>query len=357
MKAFIVDDEINAITALNNLLNDYPNIEVIGTYTDPYVALNDIKNLNPDIIFLDVEMNPHNGLEMGNLYLDINPCLEIVFVTAYAEYALGAFDINAIDYLLKPVTKRRLQKTMTRLEDVLAKPKPTTRSIHIKSFRHFFLYDENDTPVRWRTAKVKELFIYLWINHNDFISKDTLVEVLYPDKYYDRALTLFYTLVYQLRKLLSEQGIENPVLLQNGNYKLNYEFKSDLKRLHEIYLEKNYTEPVVDEIIEIYTGGFLEEESYPWIHNYQTQNDAMVQEILDAYLEIHKNNTTIIPNMKQVIDILFSIDPYSEETFAKAMSYYKTSNQLDMYQDLYLSFRDRLKDDLGINLPSISIYE
>lgn len=357
MKAFIIDDEINAITTLNDLLDDYPSIEVIGKYTDPYVALNDIKNLNPDIIFLDVEMNPHNGLEMGHLYSEINSSLEIVFVTAHAEYAIDAFDINATDYLLKPVTKRRLQKTMTRLENVSIKPRAKANSIHIKSFRQFFLYDENDTPVRWRTAKAKELFIFLWINHKDFISKDTLVEALYPDKYYDRAITLFYTLVYQLRKLLYELGIEKPVLLQNGNYKLNYEFNSDLKRLHEIYLEKDFAEPVVNEIIGIYTGAFLEDESYPWIHSYQNQSNSMVQEILAEYLDIHKTNATILPNMKQVIDILFSIDPYSEETFAKAMSYYKTSNQLDMYQDLYLSFKDRLKKDLGINLPTISIYE
>lgn len=113
-KVLIVDDEQIARLRLKNLLAEFQNFEIIGEAADGISAINTIEKLRPDIVFLDIEMPELNGIEVANS-LDSNGPL-IVFVTAYDEYAVQAFETNAIDYLLKPINKKRFSKTIERIQ-------------------------------------------------------------------------------------------------------------------------------------------------------------------------------------------------------------------------------------------------
>src|SRR5699024_8035906 len=106
MRVIIIDDEPAALVVLSSLLSEYNDIQMVGNYTNPMDALNEIKIVKPDIVFLDIEMGEFNGLEIVDFFLQEAP-LEIVFVTAYSQYAVDAFEVNAMDYLLKPVQRRR----------------------------------------------------------------------------------------------------------------------------------------------------------------------------------------------------------------------------------------------------------
>lgn len=101
----IVDDEPIALEILATLLLSYDDIEIVGSYTDPLIALKEVKNKKAGIIFLDIEMGKMNGLEAAEAFINVDDTLEIVFITAYSQYAVDAFEINAIDYLLKPIQK------------------------------------------------------------------------------------------------------------------------------------------------------------------------------------------------------------------------------------------------------------
>ena len=112
MKALIVDDERLARTELRRLLNPFKDINVVGEAVNAEDALSKITELNPDLIFLDIQMPGKNGFEMLE-ELDAVPT--VVFTTAYDEYALKAFEYNAMDYLLKPIEPQRLEETVNRL--------------------------------------------------------------------------------------------------------------------------------------------------------------------------------------------------------------------------------------------------
>jgi two-component system LytT family response regulator len=112
MKALIVDDERLARTELRRLLNPFKDINVVGEAVNAEDALSKITELNPDLIFLDIQMPGKNGFEMLE-ELDAVPT--VVFTTAYDEYALKAFEFNAMDYLLKPIEPQRLEETVNRL--------------------------------------------------------------------------------------------------------------------------------------------------------------------------------------------------------------------------------------------------
>jgi two-component system, LytTR family, response regulator len=112
MKALIVDDERLARTELRRLLNPFKDITVVGEAVNAEDALNKITELNPELIFLDIQMPGKNGFEMLE---ELDSVPTVVFTTAYDEYALKAFEYNAMDYLLKPIEPQRLEDTVKRL--------------------------------------------------------------------------------------------------------------------------------------------------------------------------------------------------------------------------------------------------
>src|ERR1035437_9451797 len=120
MKALLIDDERLARQELKNLLASYPEIQIVGEANNAETAIESIKQLQPDVIFLDIQMPGKNGFE---LLEEISGVPEVVFVTAYDEYAIRAFEINALDYLLKPGQPNRLAETVKKIlnKDVSAK--------------------------------------------------------------------------------------------------------------------------------------------------------------------------------------------------------------------------------------------
>lgn len=112
MKALIVDDERLARTELRRLLTPFKDINIVGEAVNADDALAKITQLNPDLIFLDIQMPGKNGFE---LLEELDSVPTVVFTTAYDEYALKAFDYNAMDYLLKPIEPKRLEDTVKRL--------------------------------------------------------------------------------------------------------------------------------------------------------------------------------------------------------------------------------------------------
>jgi two-component system LytT family response regulator len=113
IKVLIVDDERLARKDLASMLAEYPEVELVGEAQDVPSAIKAIESLSPDLVFLDIQMPGQTGFDLMD---QIDFAGKIVFVTAYDEYALRAFEINALDYLMKPVSHERLKKTLSRFE-------------------------------------------------------------------------------------------------------------------------------------------------------------------------------------------------------------------------------------------------
>jgi two-component system LytT family response regulator len=113
LRAILVDDEKPARARLARMLAQFPEIEIVGEAQDGVAALELIDNVKPEVIFLDIEMPELDGLGVARSLGQDGPA--IVFVTAYDEYALKAFDMNTVDYLVKPVAEGRLEVTIQKL--------------------------------------------------------------------------------------------------------------------------------------------------------------------------------------------------------------------------------------------------
>jgi two-component system, LytTR family, response regulator len=114
MRALIVDDERLARKELMKLLEEHPMIEVVGEAMNAEEANQMVNDLNPDLLFLDIQMPGKTGFQLLE-ELDAVPL--VVFTTAYDEFALKAFEVNALDYLLKPIQPERLVETISKLAE------------------------------------------------------------------------------------------------------------------------------------------------------------------------------------------------------------------------------------------------
>ncbi|MDE2392364.1 MAG: LytTR family transcriptional regulator DNA-binding domain-containing protein [Cytophagales bacterium] len=127
MRAIIVDDERLARNELKRLLENFPSIEVIGEAANTEEASQLIEELQPDVAFLDIQMPGKTGFEWLEEWDGFLP--EIIFTTAFDEYALKAFEVNALDYVLKPIELARLSESIQKLESRFKRPASAEKTV------------------------------------------------------------------------------------------------------------------------------------------------------------------------------------------------------------------------------------
>src|SRR4030095_7403343 len=145
MKAIIIDDEPLARSIVREYLQSYPHIELLQECNDGFEGVKAINQHQPDLIFLDIQMPKINGFEM--LELVDNPP-QVIFTTAFEEYAIKAFETHAVDYLLKPFSKERFSKA-------IAKWKEHKGSAQQKTAAEALLESSNHSPSQHERIVVK----------------------------------------------------------------------------------------------------------------------------------------------------------------------------------------------------------
>lgn len=209
MKVLLIDDEKWSLAALSRQLTAM-DIAVIGTYVNPEQGLAAALRADVDLVFLDIEMPKLNGIELAETLLQQRPDLDVVFVTAYNEYAVAAFELNAVDYILKPVSTERLTETVRRVRN-RRRQSPYDEAITetgplvVRMFGELSLATSDWKPVNvlWRTAKGLELFAFLVHQEGGPVDRDTMLAALWPEASLEYALPLLFTTVYQVHRALA----------------------------------------------------------------------------------------------------------------------------------------------------------
>jgi two-component system, LytTR family, response regulator len=194
IKVLVVDDEALARSRFIRLLSEFPDLKVVGEASNGLEALQVSQTLNPDLAFLDIEMPELNGLEVAEAWGGKGP--SVVFVTAYSEHALKAFELSALDYLVKPVAPERLAETVERvrkrksqpgLEDfhqVLKKMEEgrTKRRMAVKCGAKFIVFD----PSQVSAIVAKDHYAVLLVDGQELLADDrleTLAQRLDPARF------------------------------------------------------------------------------------------------------------------------------------------------------------------------------
>lgn len=281
--AIVIDDEIAAVGKLTDLLKDSGMFSIVEGFTNPLEALKRTEKISFDVAFLDIEMPGMDGMTLANHILDTSNRTEIVFVTAYNEYAIKAFELNAMDYLLKPVVKDRLQKSLLRLSESSKKPMLHETLVNVTCFGKFRVEQADGSIVKWRTNKTEEMFAYLMNQNGNWVSKDKMLEDIWGEFEGDRAATNFSTCLYYMRKTLSELGWSDLLIIDGRMYKVDMAlidadilqvepYLSPMFSIHEDHLT------TLEQVLEKAIEGYFEFNYYEWAETRrQVLEDATLQ--------------------------------------------------------------------------------
>ena len=355
VQVFLVDDERPALKELEHNLKDYPGIEIIGMFTDSKAALENIEKMHPEVVFLDINMPRLTGMEAALRILDISPETEIVFVTAYSQYALEAFEVHAIDYILKPVEKERLDKTIEHiLSRKLQKEKHAPKKLRIKCFGRFLIEWEGEAALKWRTEKTKELFAFLLYDHGRGRSKEELLDKLWTEDDPEKAIRQLYNGVYYIRKALEEYGVDRDLIYVDTEYRLRLgPVFIDVDRFRE--LENSTNETDLEEMQKLYCGPYFQGEDYEWA---QLEQERLAKSCRKALLALaagyaEKENWAMA---EAALLKAYDQDPYEEEVTEKLLEcYQKTGNIAKAKKHLAL-YSSLLQKELGLK-PDAKLFE
>lgn len=266
IKAIIVDDEQPSLDRLEKLINNSGLAAVEGRFTEPLSALEFLKENRTDTVFLDIEMPDMNGIELATRILDLQGNTDVVFVTAYNQYAVEAFRLNALDYLMKPVSADRLKETFYRIME-RKRPAPSGE-LSARCFGRFSV-SVGPEEVRFRTEKAEELLAYLIDNRGGFVSRSKIMDSLWEDFEGDRAITHFNTTLHYVKKALLQYGVQLSVQYDRGTYRLDTDgiycdylaFCSAAEK-HETVTGENIRR--FEEAADLYAGEYLLGWEYNW---------------------------------------------------------------------------------------------
>jgi two-component system, LytTR family, response regulator len=368
IKAIIVDNEELALEFMKRKLNEFDEIEVVASYTDSRDLIEKLQLLEFDVAFLDIEMGEVSGIDIAEQLINLNRDIQIVFVTAYQDYAIQAFEMNSVDYLLKPVIKGRLVKTIKRLENKKIQQSPSPRE-KIKREDILSINSLGDLSVtflgsiiKWKTAKVKELFAYLLTHQDSYIDRDILLNQLWPGLDYKKAKVYLHTSMSYLRQLLKEYGYSEAVTFQDNKYKLTLDkFTWDIQLFDYIETINPITLPSQVEKIKnlqkAYKGDYLQNEGYLWVNDRAKmirKKYMRILELLCDYYHKHNKQHDYVETLEQLI----KYNPYSETYIRQLMTIHiELGNRIEAI-NIYQDFKERLDEELGI-LPdklTLSLY-
>lgn len=364
IQALLVDDERLALLKLQMMLEELTNIKVIAAYTDPAEAVRAAPQLSPDVIFLDIDMPEMNGIQAAEAMLKLCPQASIVFVTAYNHYAVEAFELYALDYILKPVQRNRLMMTVQRLEERVSQAQQAAvkplDAVMIRSFRSL-RFERSGQPlpgIRWRTSKAQELFAYLFHNRNRFVSKDTLTDLLWPDFNEKKASTHLYTTIYQVRQSLKQAGLDMQIsnvsggegyTLETGSLLVDsYEWEKGILTLDAINAD-NYEEH--QRLFEFYSGDYLSDYDYLWAEGERQRLRTIWLHHAMGIAEFYISSGRI-PEALTVYQRVVQLQPFFEQGHLGLMKVYDSIGERSAVEEQYHLLTDLLRRELNVEPPA-----
>jgi len=357
LKAILVDDEVLALNLLEAMLKELSEVEIIGKFLNPIEAVEKAKLLKPDILFLDIEMPQMSGMKVAEELENIHE-IEIVFITAYEQFALEAFHVQAVDYMLKPIEKERLRRTVERIR--MRKkpfipsevPPPSLQTNYLGSF---ILTDLQGQPFKWRTKKVKELCAYL-MYLKEPVHRYRIMEDLWPGQSIDKTTAILHTSVYQLRKIMKESGFIESVLYIDERYSIVVPSQSDLDEINSLLHQSQLTYTEVQRLLSLYRDDFLAEEDYPWAVSKREKLRKTIIKYLKSYLDIaHETNGNSL--YKECLTKLLELEPWNEQYAEKLIHYHIESENYSEAKTFYQQFKESLWQHLGIKPTTLQEIE
>jgi len=273
LKVVLIDDEQNALDYLEDLLSVYEDIQVVGKYLNPMVGIKNIINEHIDLVFLDINMPNFSGIDVATELKKNKPNIFIVFVTAYEEYAIDAFKVEASDYLMKPVLENQLDETITRIRKLRGNEIAESKlKITMLERVQFTLPNGKPISIHFKMTKIQHLFIYFLHNRARLVRKEYIIDMLWGDLEEKNAFSQLYNAIYIIRKELEPYERFIQITTFSDGYRLD--LINAIVDVDEFELAIPTLPPIDDtsyvshqHIIDVFSGNYLIDYDYLWVEN------------------------------------------------------------------------------------------
>ena len=298
MKVLIVEDELDTLNEIEDFLRCYDKTIEIVPCSNPLLAIKASQSQTFDAALLDIQMPEMTGLELADRLSAVTPEMNFIFITAFNNYATEAFELNAADYILKPIRQERFNRALDKIKKDLVEKENAiinlSSEIYIQAFSKM-LVTAGDNILKWRRQKSSEIFAYLLHQQGTPVHKEKLCEMIWPE--YDplKALAYLQTIMYQLRKNIAEIGDNITIEYADHCYRLNmtgvrYDVDLFLEAYDQAYSD---TPPSLETLLkaeQIYHGAYFEEEGWIWSMGRQQALAQKYQKVLESIIKLEMGN-------------------------------------------------------------------
>lgn len=366
LNAIIIDNERPAIDILKYLLEKTKQVNVVGCFMNAADAFSNFHSLKPDVAFIDIELPEITGLQLAENFKSAARDMEIIFVTAYSQYALQAFRVNALDYLLKPLSYEDIEQAVIRLSErkrMLSASIPQLADCsRIFCFGRLTTYGKSsEKPVKWRTSKAEELFAFMVQNLNKEVSKWKICEALWPECDLKKVDMYLHTTIYKMKRVLQSANIDFGFSFNNGRYRLF---------LPEIFIDTAEFDSAVadfgdaiavdaihryEKAFLLYKGDYLEENGYIWClpkaEEYSKKYRNLAFSLVSNYM-----TKEAYPAVERVLHEVLSKYPLDEYFNEVLLKLYFIRKDRVAFTTHYNTIKTLYRTDLGIT-PSKSMQD
>ncbi|WP_160645856.1 response regulator [Chengkuizengella marina] len=361
LKVMIVEDEQPILNLMKMVIDQNKHLSIVGCFNNPLEALNELQLLKPDVAFLDIEMPRMTGLELAKKILQVDEDIQIVFTTAYERYALEAFKVSAIDYILKPVTPEEIERVTKRLMKnhrrlfINKERSPQKQEESILCLGTLEMRGSENSIIKWPTRKTEELFAYFLIHSNQVISKWELTQLLWGEMEDHRAIHNLHTTIYRLKKTLKENSKNVTLEKVNEGYILNMStIKSDLDMFLEyfnnnsIVSKENFVES--ERVFNLFKGPLFGLKDYLWKIGIEEQlvehYSTLTQNIANFY-----NRRGKLKAVEKTLKAFLSLYPLHDQSNLILLKLYSLTDDLNRLKSHYDFYVKLLKKELGVTPP------
>ena len=312
MKAILVDDEKAMLLIIKKMISKIPEIEIVGAFQSSGEAYKFIEVNSVDIAFIDIKMPEESGLDLAKRIMSEFEKIDIIFLTSYKEYALDAFDVHAVDYIVKPISKERLVRTIKRIMQRRIFSLPYNDDEELVKLSIYCLggLDIRDISGRLvlNSSKSLELLAYLLLHKGEFVSKWRVMEDIFREMPPHNAETYLNTTIYRLRKALDHHEMKAAVISVNEGYKIDMkhffiDFIDFANRVNDLDIinESNLEDAIETE--KLFTGQLFGEKGYSWSLPEKERISELYWEFakkLGSYLLKNNDLTTSLQVLKRM---------------------------------------------------------
>lgn len=276
-------------------------LDIIKVFTSNRFDLSTIESLEPELIFMNIYEPSCIHIGLIQYMFEHNLSSYLVVIKDYNEDVSEGFeDLNSIKFIEKPFTEEKAKRLSAQIEEDIVYPIYPEVEVCLFKYFHFKKNGTRYSNVKWRTAKSRELLVYLLQHHNEVVRKDVLVELLWPEMTPEKGYNNLYAAIYYLRKLLRELNIGIHINSDVHGYEIELINVTcdmiEFEGLIEEITDKMYENVHINEIMKLfkniqalYVGEYLKEESYIWKENkrdkYRIQYLSIARKVIDSLKE------------------------------------------------------------------------